>query len=145
MLDSFCGKDGQLQDDNYIIDMKDSVIEAADQISSSRSTDLHEAEPQPATIDLTLDLTASPQKKRLRVDSFSCNHKCDTGMHMEDVPINKALGITKQQFPNISKDCSQYCCSLKEAEVSSKIKYRLFTIMETTGLWPVMLDVKRRK
>ena len=62
LLDSFCGKDGQLQDD---IDTKDSVIEAADQASSSRSVDLHKAESQPATIDLIPDLTASPQKNGL--------------------------------------------------------------------------------
>ena len=56
LFDSLCGKDEQLQDD---IDMKNFVIEAADQVSSSRSAYLHEVESQPATIDLIPDLTAS--------------------------------------------------------------------------------------
>ena len=38
LLDSFCGKDAQLQDD---IDTKDSSVEASDQISSNVSTTFH--------------------------------------------------------------------------------------------------------
>ena len=103
LLDSFCGKDAQLQDD---IDTKDSAVEASDQISSNASTtSLNNEEPQAAKCNV--DLTVSPEKKRLRVDSLQCDHDCDMeknildGNKLTDIPINKALGIIKQQFPNI--------------------------------------------
>ena len=96
-LDSFCGKDAQLQDD---IDTKDSAVEASDQISSNVSTTSQELQAAKGNVDLTV----SPEKKRLKVDSL---HDCDMeknildGNKLTDIPINKALGIIKQQFPNI--------------------------------------------
>ena len=103
LLDSFCGKDTQLQDD---IDTKDSSVEASDKISLNVSTTLHVNEESQAA-KCNLDLTVSPEKKRLRVDSFQCDHDCDMeknildGNKLTDIPINKALGIIKRQFPNI--------------------------------------------
>ena len=97
LLDSFCGKDAQLQDD---IDTKDSAVEASDQISSNVSTTSQELQAAKGNVDLTV----SPEKKRLKVDSL---HDCDMeknildGNKLTGIPINKALGIIKQQFPNI--------------------------------------------
>ena len=80
MLDSFCGKDAQLQDD---IDTKDSSFEASDQISSNVSTTLHVNE-ESQVAKCNVDLTVSPEKKRLRVDSFQCDHDCDMEKYILD-------------------------------------------------------------
>ena len=98
LLDSFCGKDA------HDIDVKNSVVEAADQNISATS---HNEEPQAAKSD-SVDLTVSPEKKHLKIDSPHCDHDCDMeknildGNKLTDIPINKGLGIIKQQFPRVT-------------------------------------------
>ena len=108
LLDSFCGKDAHVQDD---IGIKHSVVEAADQISSNISATSHyneepEEVPQVAKSD-NVDLTVSPEKKWSRIESVQCDYNYDMeknildGNKLTDIPINKGLGIIRQQFPNI--------------------------------------------